>query len=142
MKVRPAKTTDLPAIEAILKASDLPFEDCYTHIDSFLVAVAGDKIVGTGGLERCDDVALLRSIAVVEECRGHGLGDTLYSQIKSRAQLHGVKELYLLTETAEQYFEARGFSVVKRSAVPIAIGETQQFSSLCPASATAMKIVL
>lgn len=142
MKVRPAEITDLPAVEAILKASDLLFEDCYIHIDSFLVAVAGDKIVGTGGLEHCGDVALLRSIAVVEDCRGQGIGDTLYFQLKSRAQSHGAKALYLLTETAEQYFEARDFSVVKRNAVPTAIGETQQFSNLCPASATAMKIVL
>ncbi len=142
MNIRTANKADLQAIQLILKELELPFEDCDVHIDSFIVAEHADEIIGIGGMERYGDVALLRSIAVVKARRGEGLGDVLYSEVKSRAESLNVKELYLLTETAEHYFKARGFDVISRKAVPAAIEQTQQFSSLCPASATVMKKTL
>ena len=139
MNIRTASKADLQAIQGILKELALPFEDCDVHIDNFIVAEHAEEVIGIGGVEHYGDVALLRSIAVVKARRGEGLGETLYSEIESRAKSLNVKELYLLTETAEQYFKARGFHVVSREAVPAAIEQTQQFSSLCPASATVMK---
>jgi len=142
VNIRAATPADLQAIERILSALDLPSDDCANHISNFVVAEAADQIVGTGGLEQYGNVALLRSIAVVKEQRGRGLGDTLYSTIKSAAQSHGAQELYLLTETAETYFEARGFTVVDRENVPRDIKNTEQFSGLCPESATVMRLSL
>lgn len=142
MKTRSSSKNDLQQIESILKQSGLPFEDCKNHLDKFLVVEDSDKIIGTGGLEVCGEFALLRSIAVVDEHRGKKIGDFIYTQIKTKAVSLGIKELYLLTETAEYYFKNRGFRVINRSLAPKEIKETKQFSSLCSSSATVMKLIL
>jgi len=47
--------------------------------------------------------------------------------------------LYLLTTTAESFFQNFGYRTVERSLVPDLIQETVEFSSLCPDDATVMK---
>jgi amino-acid N-acetyltransferase len=50
----------------------------------------------------------------------------------------GVTKLYLLTETAEHFFAARGYRAVERTGLPDAIERSEQFVSMCPASAVLM----
>jgi amino-acid N-acetyltransferase len=46
--------------------------------------------------------------------------------------------MYLLTMTAEGFFERRGYRRVDRTQAPLAIKSTPEFASLCPASSAFM----
>jgi amino-acid N-acetyltransferase len=97
------------------------------------------EIVGIGGAELYGDIALLRSLTVLERYRGKGIGNTIFFKIREYLKDHGVQTIYLLTETAEEYFRALSFVGVSREVVPQEIRKTEQFSSLCPSSAVVMK---
>jgi len=142
MKLRPSTKSDLPQIENLLKRYDLPYEDCNDHIANFLLVEAPDskRIIATGAFEHYGDVCLLRSIAGEEDSRGKNIGDEIYSALKARAAALGVSEIYLLTQSAEKYFKARGFLKIGREFVPDEIKKTKQYSGLCPSTATVMKV--
>ena len=139
MSFRAAKKSDLDKIQAILKDVKLPYQDCAKHVHNFVVLELNDNIIGVGGIELYGDIALLRSIAVEKKYRNQGWGDAVFLEIKEYAFQSGAKELYLLTETAEQYLTKRGFIKVDRDMAPQAIKQTEQFSGLCSLSAIVMK---
>jgi amino-acid N-acetyltransferase len=58
------------------------------------------------------------------------------------ARERGVRRLYLLTETAERYFLARGFERINRSAVPAAIASMEEFRGACCARAAYLMLLL
>ena len=51
---------------------------------------------------------------------------------------YGIKELYLLTTTAEELAYRFGFSKVGRNDTPKPIQATEEFYSICPSSAACM----
>lgn len=139
LTVRHAQDDDLLAIAALLKKSGLPFQDIGTgHLADFLVAEQGGIFVGTVGLERFGESALLRSLAVHSEHRGIGLGKQLVAAIEGHASGSGVKTLYLLTMTAADFFGRHGYDVIVRAAAPEALQATPEFASLCPSQAICM----
>lgn len=128
-----------PGLIALLTGAGLPASDLAGHAKRFYgVRRADGTLIAAGGLEVCGKMALLRSCVVSGERRGEGLGRGLVEALADTAASSGVTELYLLTETAEQFFAALGFRVVDRASVPAAISRLSQFASVCPASATAM----
>jgi amino-acid N-acetyltransferase len=56
----------------------------------------------------------------------------------ARADRQGIKTLYLLTTTAEGFFLKRGFLRIEREGVPAEIRSTEEFKSLCLATALCM----
>jgi len=54
----------------------------------------------------------------------------------------GVTTIYLLTETAEQFFKARDYVVIDRADAPKAIVHTEEFGGLCSADAVLMRKAL
>ena len=143
--LRAATAADLPAIERLLAASDLPtagVADLFpARADDFVVAddpTAPGELAAVAGLEVCCDNALLRSVAVRPELRAHGLGQALVKRVVCRAEERGLRALYLLTMTAEHYFPRFGFERVERGVVPAEIAATLEFKSACPSSAVAM----
>ena len=132
----------LPDIVALLEKCDLPFEDCNEHLENFSGIISGRQLVAIGALQIKGSVALLRSIAVLPENRGQGLATLMTQHLLGMARSKHVRELYLLTETAELYFARFGFSLVERDSVPDAIKTTQQFETLCPDSAQVMRLYL
>lgn len=137
-RVRPAAPADLPAVERLLTASGLPLDGVREALPAFVVAEAGEDVVGVAGLEVCCDNALLRSVAVADAWRSRGVGRTLVTHVIADAESRGIHALYLLTTTADRYFPSFGFRQVGREAVPADVRETAEFRSACPASATVM----
>lgn len=90
------------------------------------------------GLERLEDCALLRSLAVQPAERGRGLGQILVAHVEHVARQDGIPSLYLLTTDAAAYFARIGYRQVAREDVPAAVRAHVQFRSLCPASATVL----
>lgn len=141
-RIRTAKQTDVPAIEALLVASDLPTSGVKESLSGFLVAESGQQIVGVVGLEQCGRYGLLRSTAVAPQWRGKHIAKQLVEQVIARAEAEGIHALYLLTTTAERYFPSFGFTVTTRDTVPESIKATDEFREACPASATVMCLPL
>lgn len=135
-----APTVDhLPAIAALLADSGLPTDDLSDQdLSLFRVRDWGDSVAAVGGLERCGDSALIRSVATTAAMRGRGIAGEIVEELEKLAVEAGFHSLYLLTESAERFFESKGYSQVDRSVVPLSVQQSRQFSSLCPDTATVM----
>ena len=137
--IKLASPSDEKPIKETLKACQLPYEDispaCLEH---FFVAYQGRELIGTIGMEIFNTSGLLRSLAVAESHRGQGLGVKLTSEIEVYARSRRIQALYLLTTTADQFFSKLGYLVTDRTRVPISIQATEEFKSICPASAACM----
>jgi amino-acid N-acetyltransferase len=138
MNINNATSKDLADIKLILEESGLPSQDCEPHLANFFVAEVDTRLVGVGGLELRGVDGLVRSIAVLPAYRGRGIGLALYQRIVNRAIRSGIRRLYLLTETAEDYFASLDFAPIPRDDTPLSITGTRQFRELCPRSATVM----
>lgn len=139
MTIRSGTEADFDAIRHLLEADALPTSDLSPQsMGDFLVVSTSDEIVGCVGLERHETLGLLRSLVVARSERGKQLGKHLTDAALKRAQQRNIETVFLLTNTARDFFANRGFEVVDRRDVPNAIRGTSEFSSLCPASATVM----
>ncbi|MEW6363681.1 MAG: arsenic resistance N-acetyltransferase ArsN2 [Acidobacteriota bacterium] len=130
---------DLAEIRALLVSAELPAADIEPHISNFIVARAGQELIGSIGIEVAGDAGLLRSLAVRPPYRGRGIAETLCSRLEGYARALGVRRLYLLTTTAEGYFRKRGYQRVPRSEAPAGVQSTHEFRSACPSTAACMR---
>ncbi|MCP2520306.1 arsenic resistance N-acetyltransferase ArsN2 [SCandidatus Aminicenantes bacterium Aminicenantia_JdfR_composite] len=142
MKLRKAIKEDIVFIEKLLKKNKLPYEDISSKIDCFYICSIGEKIIGIGGLEIHGDYGLLRSLVIIEHYRKRGYGKILTQKIIEYAKKKGLKEVYLLTTTAKEFFEKIGFEIVNRNAVPLEIRNSTEFKYLCPSTAVCMRLKL
>ncbi len=131
----------LEALQRFLRDNKLPYIDLKLEGNHFIVYEddAGN-LIGSGGLELYGATALLRSIAVDEKLRGQAFGGKIVDEMISKARILSINELFLLTETARDYFLKKGFEDVPRNEVPETIKETTEFAQVCPASAVVMKL--
>jgi amino-acid N-acetyltransferase len=76
------------------------------------------KIVGTAALHILwEDLAELRSIVVLKEYQGMGIGKRLIKKALREAKALGVKQVFILTYTPE-YFKKLGFKEVDKNSLP------------------------
>lgn len=136
--LRAASAADYDQVVRLLRAAGLPTAGLQPTLPDFLVAEENGRVVGAVGLEVYGDAALLRSAAVEDGRRGSGLGSDLVAELLTRAGRRGLREIYLLTTTAEDYFPRFGFTRVRREAVAPAVRVSEEFRSACPDSAVAM----
>ena len=141
-ELRPASSADQGAIAALLQACDLPHQDIAAHLHHFTVACDGPRLVGVIGLEPHGRDGLLRSLAVEESRRGHGIARRLYATAIGEARRLGLEQLYALTASAVGFFEMLGFRAVPGDEVPDEIRATEEFRTLRQASATCMARVM
>ena len=118
--MRRATAHDWPEIAALLATADLPLAGADEHLPDFFLAFREDLLVGTAGLERYGDTALLRSVAVASTERGQGLGQALVRQALAHATSLGLRQVVLLTTTAADFFPRFGFQPINRAGVPLA----------------------
>ncbi len=140
--ITPARAEDLDAIKALLVASELPTAGIDQHWKTFLVARDGDRLVACGGAEAYQFAALIRSVAVAPEYRSHGIGRKIVRQLLDRLASRGLREFYLLTTTAEDYFKKRGFKTIDRDEVHPQLLSSREFQDACPSSAICMRLVM
>ncbi|TSD66809.1 GNAT family N-acetyltransferase [Inquilinus sp. KBS0705] len=123
---------------ALLETQKLPAADLPALLDNFTVAVDHDGLKGVIGLEIYGSYGLLRSLAVDEKHRDKGIASGLLQQLETDAAQKGLKAIYLLTETAQSYFERKGYEHVARMDIAEAVKASSEFSHVCPQSAIAM----
>jgi len=123
-------------LRSALLAADLPVDDLADDGRTFYRFAKEGRTIGFGGYERYGENALLRSIVVEPDERGHGVGRAVTVELLERLSDEGARNAYLLTTSAAGFFESLGFVPIHRSAAPAEILATKQAASLCPSSAT------
>src|SRR5690625_4520157 len=103
--IRPALPADVPAIRdlihpyaeaRILLAKDMV--DYYEAVQEFFVAEEGSTLVGCGALHVLwQDLAEVRSLAVLPSVRGTGVGHDLLDTLLQRARDLGLSRVFCLT---------------------------------------------
>lgn len=139
MRLRPCTREERAQVRALLIDSKLPVADLDAAAIDFIVALDAERVIGAIGLEAYAPAGLLRSLAVRDDCRGSGVGAALVQALEAQARERGLRQLLLLTETAQPFFARRGYAVVERRLAPPALRDSAEFRSLCPASAVCMQ---
>ena len=123
--VRRARTGDVRAIRRLIDANvasgrllDKPTVALYEDIQEFLVAEqAGGMIAGCGALHvMWEDLAEIRTLAVDDLSRGHGVGRRLVDALVTAARELGVSRVFVLTFEVG-FFTARGFGEIQAAPV-------------------------
>jgi amino-acid N-acetyltransferase len=127
---------------SLLKSSSLPADDLDYKRDLLVGYYESDTLVGTGGLEIYGPYALLRSLSVRMGLRGKSVGTTITEFLLTEAKKKKLKAIYLLTETAHEFFLKKGFRDVKRDEVPDEVKSSSEFSRVCPTSAAVMVLAI
>lgn len=129
----------LEAVRQLLRDENLPVSDLVRTPALRLYACGdGTRLSGVVGLERYGESALLRSLAVAAAARRQGLGAALLAHAEARARAGGVRDIYLLTTSAEPFFTRRGYTRSERASAPQSIRNTREFTTLCPDDAVLM----
>jgi amino-acid N-acetyltransferase len=137
--LRSGRPDDLPEVLALLRQADLPLQGVTAEaLGNFVLAEHEGTPIGVVGLEVYRDSALLRSAAVEESWRGSGVGRALVERALDLTQERGIRDVFLLTTTAEDYFPRFGFACIARDSVPEAVQASAEFQGACPSSAVCM----
>jgi amino-acid N-acetyltransferase len=139
MRVARAIPSDVPAVEALLAAAGLPLDGVAEALTTGVVAREGAEVLGAAAVEPYGRAGLLRSVVVAESRRGIGLGRRLVAAAEVLARGEGVEELYLLTETAADWFPKLGYVVVDREEARAAVGESVEFTMVCATTGVPMR---
>jgi amino-acid N-acetyltransferase len=124
MEIRSAKTSDIKGIRALIDTYAIGGRlltketvTLYESVQEFTVAVEDNEVVGCGALHVLwEDLAEVRTVAVVERLRGTGVGHQIMQAIEERAGAIGVKRIFCLTfET--QFFGRHGFEEIQGTPV-------------------------
>ena len=139
ISIQTAGPSDFEAVCELLSKQKLPTEDINKELSHFFIVKQSGLPVGVIGMEKYGEYGLLRSMATDPAYRNNGIAASLVTQLFKYGKSLGLKEMYLLTETAESYFAKRGFQRIKREETPAAIKQSAEFSHLCPSTAVVMK---
>lgn len=134
-----ADDSTLSYIETLLEKNGLPSQDVRSRPDCFYIGYNSAGSVGIGGIEIYGNDGLLRSVVIEQATRGSGWGTALCDTLEANASADGIDTLYLLTTTAADFFDNRGYVEIERANAPTAIQQTTEFDDLCPTEATCMK---
>lgn len=126
-------------IITLLSSEKLPAGDLPATLENFLMAVQDDELIGVIGLEIYSNYGLLRSLVVKPAFRNQNIAGKLIAQIETLAGSKDLKTIFLLTETATDYFARKGYEKISRNDVPEEVQQSSEFSHVCPQSAIVMK---
>jgi arsenate reductase len=136
--IKPAEGDYYQEVLHLLEKNKLPTGDIAGK-DLYVLLNENNKVVGAGGLEYFNGHALLRSVAVEDSYKGKGLGKFITGELEKIARKKGSKDLYLLTTTADGFFQSQGYQIVERNNVPEEVKKSSEFTTVCPDTAIAMR---
>jgi len=124
MEIRSAKTSDIKGIRALIDTYAIGGRlltketvTLYESVQEFTVAIENDEVVGCGALHVLwEDLAEVRTVAVVERLRGTGVGHQIMQAIEDRERSVGVKIILCLTFETE-FFGRHGFEEIQGTPV-------------------------
>jgi len=124
MIIRPARTSDIKAIRQIIdtyvagrRLLAKETVTLYETVQEFTVAEYEGEVVGCGALHVLwEDLAEVRTVAVLEKMRGKGVGNAIIANITERAYAIGVKRIFCLTFETD-FFGRNGFEIIEGTPV-------------------------
>ena len=135
----PLAVWERDGLKAALTRAGLPADDILTPgLQFWRFSTQDDVPAGFGGIEVHGADALMRSVVTLPPLRARGIGQAIVQALEAEAVVMKCRAVWLLTTTAREFFDRLGYAAVDRADVPGAIRATEQFSSLCPDSATVM----
>jgi UDP-N-acetylmuramate: L-alanyl-gamma-D-glutamyl-meso-diaminopimelate ligase len=134
---------DLAAVESLLRGYDLPSIVPAGDVATLVLRAPGG-VVGVVSLLVAGDSGFLFGLAVSPDRRGTGLGWVLGDGVLRRARSLGLRRVYLLTNTAADFFGQKlGFSPIEAAAVDPAIRDSPNFTAAAAqANAVCMELTL
>ncbi|MHB8881666.1 MAG: N-acetyltransferase [Thermodesulfovibrionales bacterium] len=125
MKIRRAKLGDIREIQKLVnefarREEMIPrsINELYENVRDFHIAEEGDKIVGVCALHILwDDLAEIRSLAVMKDHQSRGIGRKLVRRCLSDAKLLGASRVFVLTYRPS-FFRELAFKEVDKAALP------------------------
>ena len=129
--IRKATIEDIKSIHAMLKyygeKGELlarPLSKLYDHVRDFSVYTEPQntrKIIGCCALQFCwEDLAEIRSLAVLETVAGKSIGRKLVENVFEEARHYRIKSLFTLTYKPG-FFEKFGFIKIDKADLPLKI---------------------
>ena len=129
--IRKATIEDIKSIHAMLKyygeKGELlarPLSKLYDHVRDFSVYTEPQntrKIIGCCALQFCwEDLAEIRSLAVLETVAGKSIGRKLVENVFEEARQYRIKSLFTLTYKPG-FFEKFGFIRIDKADLPLKI---------------------
>ncbi len=138
INIRQADKADLADIIKLLDNNNLPTIDIPNSSIQLFIGSYNCSTIGVIGIEIYEKTGLLRSLAVQESFNKLKVGTKLINKLFDHIKLNNIRDVYLLTESAEDYFTRFEFEKVDRSIVPGVIMETREYKDICPNSAVVM----
>ncbi|WP_028549197.1 N-acetyltransferase [Paenibacillus sp. UNC451MF] len=93
-------------------------ETLMDQLDTFVVAVIEDRLVGCGSLTRLgQDLVEIRSLGVTGGYKGQGIGRSLVDALVEEARHQEIPKVMALTYEVA-FFEKNGFTVVQKEIFP------------------------
>ena len=126
--IRSARTSDIKQLRQIIDTYALGRRlltketvTLYESVQEFTVAEIDGEVIGCGALHILwEDLAEVRTMAVVEKYRGTGIGSQLLDHITKRAIELGVKRIFCLTFETD-FFSRHGFVEIQGTPVDPAV---------------------
>jgi len=124
MEIRSARTSDIKGIRTLIDTYAIGGRlltketvTLYESVQEFTVAIDNNKVVGCGALHVLwEDLAEVRTVAVVESLQGTGVGHKIMQAIEERARAIGVSRIFCLTFETE-FFGRHGFEEIQGTPV-------------------------
>ena len=125
MKVEKAKIAHAPQMHKLINVfadqeEMLPraLSEIYENIRDYFVVEEGDRIIACGALHvSWADLAEIKSLAVVEDKQGQGLGEAIVKMCLDEARDLGISTVFCLTYKPE-FFKKCGFQSIDKSELP------------------------
>ena len=122
--IRPARTSDVLAIRDLVdmyapggRLLAKNTVTLYEDVQEFLVAEIDGQVAGCGALHvMWSDLGEVRTVAVLPEHKGKGIGGKILTALESRARDLGLKRLFCLTFETE-FFGGHGFNAIEEAPV-------------------------
>ena len=123
--MRKARVGDVRTIQGLIEASAskgemLPrsLSEIYDHLRDFYIYEQHRSLVGTCALHICwEDLAEIRSLAVLEVERRKGIGSKLVRVCLREARRLDIRRVFVLTYKPS-FFQKFGFEVVDKATLP------------------------
>jgi amino-acid N-acetyltransferase len=122
--IRPAVTSDIRVIRELIdlyapqrRLLKKETVSLFESVQEFTVAEVSGEVIGCGALHvMWEDLAEVRTLAVLDQYRGKGVGYRMLDAIMERARQIGVKRLFCLTFETE-FFARNGFVTIEGAPV-------------------------
>jgi arsenite methyltransferase len=142
IEISNAAHEDMGDILRLLEGASLPLEGVSAQSSNFLVARHGGRVLGGVAMETYGSDVLLRSLVVAPDGQRRGVGKQLVSAFLDRARSQATTRVYLMTTTAESFFQKLGFQQIPTESVPAGVRTSEEFGGCSAAGATTMALSL